>query len=225
MSVILARRRAAGRASASVVLPSFVAAATAVADGPASVTVDKPTGTLEGHAMVAVLADNQARDVTAAPSGWTLIKSGNASVLGVRCYSKVAGPSEPANYQWTLAASSTIAVAILTYADVDISTPVDASDLAQLGGGGTNAINAPAVTTLGPNRMILRVGIDRATTVSTPGGLTQRVHIPAAGGSYGPTVRVLEVGQAVAGSTGTVGFTMTTADSRAAATIALAGAT
>lgn len=83
---------------------AYVASATATqpagTDG-ISVTVNKPTGTLQGHLMIAV-THGYVGDTFTAPSGWTLIDAYNDADSGTslrsRVYTKLAGSSEPSNY-------------------------------------------------------------------------------------------------------------------------------
>lgn len=83
---------------------AVVASATATqpnnTDGTA-VTVTKPTGTLEGHLMIAV-THGYTSDAFTPPSGWTFLElEDDGSSLRSRAYMKTAGASEPANYTFT----------------------------------------------------------------------------------------------------------------------------
>lgn len=111
---------------------TYVASATATqpngTDGTA-VTVDKPTGTLEGHYMIAV-THGYVGDTFTAPSGWTLIDAQNDGDSGTslrsRVYTKFAGASEPSNYTFTFQpgpGGGTIGASITTFAN---TTGIDA---------------------------------------------------------------------------------------------------
>lgn len=83
---------------------AFVASATATqpnnTDGTA-VTVTKPTGTLEGHLMIAV-THGYTSDTFTPPTGWTFLGfQDDATNLRSRAYMKLAGASEPADYTFT----------------------------------------------------------------------------------------------------------------------------
>lgn len=67
-----------------------------------SVTVTKPTGTLEGHLMIAVTHGYTA-DTFTPPTGWTFLEleDGFVPQIRSRAYMKVAGASEPADYTFT----------------------------------------------------------------------------------------------------------------------------
>lgn len=95
-------------------------------------SVNKPSGTVDGDVMVASVAVRPDTVSITAPSGWTQVQSlassntGAESVL-MTTWTKVAA-SEGASYTWTFGASHTGAVgAISTYTGVDNTTPVDAS--------------------------------------------------------------------------------------------------
>lgn len=80
---------------------AVVASATAVSTNntdATSVTVTKPTGTLEGHLMIAV-THGYVADTFTPPSGWTFLElEDDGASLRSRAYMKTAGASEPANY-------------------------------------------------------------------------------------------------------------------------------
>ena len=107
-----------------------------------SVTITKPSGTVQNDVMIAsiTLADlnggvavNTA--TITAPSGWTLIRTdslvGTGTVAGkVRqsLYYKVAGASEASSYQWSFSVTSFSQGTISSYIGVDTTTPIDTSD-------------------------------------------------------------------------------------------------
>ncbi len=84
-----------------------------------SVTVTKPTGTLEGHLMIAVTHGYTA-DTFTPPSGWTFLEleDGFVPQIRSRAYMKIAGASEPANYTFTFQpgpGGGTIGASITTF--------------------------------------------------------------------------------------------------------------
>lgn len=83
---------------------AFVASATATNTtntDAIAVTVTKPTGTLQGHLMIAVTHGYTA-DTFVPPTGWTFLGfQDDATNLRSRAYMKVAGASEPANYTFS----------------------------------------------------------------------------------------------------------------------------
>lgn len=86
----------------AVAYRSSAFAANTAATDQTSVTVTKPTGTVQGDAMFAIVSGYQSVSVTA-PSGWNLLASAvdSGTALRVRTYTKLAGGSEPSNYTWT----------------------------------------------------------------------------------------------------------------------------
>jgi len=100
---------------------AVVASATAVSPNNTdaiSVTVNKPTGTLNGHLMIAVTHGYTA-DTFTAPTGWTLLAfDDDSTALRSRAYIKTAGASEPSTYVWSFqpgAGGGTIGVSITTF--------------------------------------------------------------------------------------------------------------
>ena len=106
-------------------MPAFVASATAI--NPAttsanSLTVNKPTGTLDGHLMIMIVSCSAAQTLTT-PTGWTLVQGPFDSGSGVRSYlfKKVAA-SEGTNYTLTFVNSEACSVSIATFSGAsDIS--------------------------------------------------------------------------------------------------------
>lgn len=91
----------------------------------ASLTITKPTGTVQGDVMVATISINNGSTPTITPpTGWTLIvRTNNTTVLGQANYIRVAGASEGANYQWTNT-SEFISGVIVSYVGVDNTAPL-----------------------------------------------------------------------------------------------------
>lgn len=83
-----------------------------------SVTVNKPTGTLQGHLMIAV-THGFTSDSFTPPSGWTFLNFyDDATNLRSRAYMKLAGSSEPASYVFSFQpgpGGGTIGVSITTF--------------------------------------------------------------------------------------------------------------
>ncbi len=115
------------------------------------------------------------RDDTA-PAGWTLVRknsnTGGASLTQV-VYFRVAGPSEPASYSWTLPFSTAAAGAILAYSGLDTASPI----LAHSGIYSPNVslIPAPSVTTtVGGALVVGFFGNNGIRSPSPPNGMTER---------------------------------------------------
>ena len=97
---------------------TFVASATAINPATTSVsslTVNKPTGTLNGHLMVMIVSCSAAQTLTT-PTGWTLVQGPFDSNTGCRSYlfKKIAA-SEGTNYTLTFVNSEACSVSIATF--------------------------------------------------------------------------------------------------------------
>lgn len=79
-----------------------------------AITCNKPSGTLEGDLMVAILSG--AVGAITAPAGWTEMASlTDTTVLRSAIFTKRAGGSEPANYTFTFALSGSNVVSITSF--------------------------------------------------------------------------------------------------------------
>jgi hypothetical protein len=96
--------------------PVYVASAEAYATSGTDCVINKPTGTVQGDVMVAVINFNSNITVTA-PSGWTTIDEddGIPSAGTALIYYKVAGASEPTTYTWQGSASNRYGGVIATF--------------------------------------------------------------------------------------------------------------
>ena len=112
----------------------------------ASITLSRPPGTGAGHVMVAsIVAQDDER--FSAPAGWAVVRDDAIpDTLRQTVYVKVAGPSEPASYTWTLPEWRRVAGGITTYSGVDTTQPVDTSAASTATTAGT-AVTAPSITT------------------------------------------------------------------------------
>jgi hypothetical protein len=88
-----------------------------------SVVVSRPTGTADGHVLVAFIAAVGNPSIST-PSGWTLIGTQDGSTgTRIAAYQKVAS-SEPASWTWTLGSSQRNIGWVGAYSGVDTSSPV-----------------------------------------------------------------------------------------------------
>jgi len=95
-------------------------------------TVSKPSGVVAGDLLLASLEIDADPVTVTAPAGWTLLQDtiaggGTASVFHGQLWYKVAGPSEPLSYTWTIAGSAYTDIGLLAYTNVNLSAPIDAS--------------------------------------------------------------------------------------------------
>ena len=126
-----------------------------------TVVVNKPTGTLSGHVMVAAIYASGGQTITP-PSGWTLQASETGSTSNrIWVYTRVAGGSEPSSYTWTLSATGKNAGWIGTYSGVDTPTPLDAAS----NGGfqSTVTTQATSLTIANASAVMLVAGLGRHT--------------------------------------------------------------
>lgn len=147
--------------------------ASATANNAASLTIAKPTGTLDGDIMIACLSVGGGSGQTITPpAGWTLIRRDNQSTSTANAsYWKLAS-GEGASYQFDNSPSSDICGGIASYTGVNTTAPVDISG-GQVNSASTSA-TAPSVTTTVANTML--VGHFACTgnqTMTPPGGMTE----------------------------------------------------
>lgn len=72
--------------------------------GTDTLTINKPTGTLEGDMLIAILGINGTAATNYALSGWTSLANANdGSNYGIKILWKIAGASEGASYGFTIA--------------------------------------------------------------------------------------------------------------------------
>jgi hypothetical protein len=102
--------------------PEFVASANNGVSG-STLTINVPTGTLNGHLMLAILGtDTTAGRRWTPPSGWTEVVDQDASPNLAVMY-KVAGSSEPASYNFLIGAEEeTLGGSILTFKNAAYDT-------------------------------------------------------------------------------------------------------
>lgn len=110
---------------------SFVAEAHGTANYTTSISVSKPTGTVDGDVMIAICGGTPST-----PAGWTLLgsaDSGTNSLRTVRVFRKIAS-GEGSSYTFNIT-SSIACASIVSYRGVSTITPVDTShfDISQIG--------------------------------------------------------------------------------------------
>ncbi len=183
-------------------VPTFVASATASSAGSATtLTVNKPTGTVAGHLMVAFFSTSAGLSATfTTPAGWTEVADSSGSVFNQCLAYKVAGASEGADYTFTCSASGDMSGAIATFSSAAYDITGAFSSL-----GSTVTFSAPSITTQTYPSVLLAFGaaeIGSSQSVSLP---TDMTNVAARSGELpiriaAQTVRV--------GATGTRSFTV-----------------
>lgn len=182
-----------------------------------SLTLNKPSGTIEGDVMVAHVVVNSASTTITTPTGWTLLRRDNTSgSMASIIFYKVAGASEPSSYNWSFGTSRNSAGGIATYYNVDTSTPIDAHNGQY--NQDTSTMTAPSITTtLSNGRLLYIAGASASSSVSGPSGMTQQWRVGSSSMSY-----LAERAVTTAGPTGNVTATNTlTGESNTAALVAL----
>jgi hypothetical protein len=167
------------------------------------ITLTRPAGTAAGQVMVAAVSLNDDATVSAAPTGWTLVREDSVNPIRQVVYVRVIGGTEPSSYTWTLSGSRRVAGGITAYSGVDTTTPVDTS-AASLNPSGTS-VAAPSITTTRDGAMVVElVAVNAEGTVTPPDGMTEAWE--AASPNATSTRDVLAesscAGQALAGATG-----------------------
>lgn len=194
-----------------------------------SLSLTKPTGTVAGDVMIAVVGvDAVDTTTTMASTGWTrILHSNNGSSVTVDSFYKVATASEGASYSFSWTGSSRAAGGITTYLGVDNSTPLDVTGTNNTGSG--SSVTANAVTTVSANAQVVGVFAIDATATQTytaPTGMTKRIDVGSATGT--PTnvsVSLADVIQTSAGTTGNKSATASGTGTWAAHLFALKAAT
>ncbi|MEV0247984.1 hypothetical protein AB0H76_15430 [Nocardia sp. NPDC050712] len=163
--------------------PAAVVAAASISGGTTSLTCAKPTGTLEGHVMIAYqCSDWGTYAALTAPAGWTLLTGldRGSDNLHLKIWSKVAGSSEASTYAWPQGSGVDGCVSIVTLRNVNtntgtwlFATPVFAAAAASrvaasVTGAGTGAIML-AHSMIEPQ--------NTACSYAPPAGMTERADV------------------------------------------------
>jgi hypothetical protein len=186
---------------------TFRSAASAGApSGTLTLTISKPSGTAAGDVMVAGIAVRPSTATITPPSGWTLVRridNSNSNSNSLAIYTKVAGGSEPASYNWTFSTSTGSVGGILTFSGVNTATPVDVENGQNTANGLSHA--SPDVTTTVANTMLVTFhGFSSAATWTPPTGMNEAVDVASitVPSASGISLEGNYVAQAAAGATG-----------------------
>lgn len=184
--------------------PVFVAAASNRALGPiGDVTVSKPTGTVDGHWMLALVANNQSGSTITAPAGWTQLYQGTttagANNARVAVFRKKAA-SEGANYTFTSDTLGTNSAAILTYSGVHPTDSFVFGTVTSAASG--NPIRAVSLTTVADESAVVSLFVSQLLSGSwgVPSGTTSRAALENSGGNYSMALLAVDATQALAGA-------------------------
>ena len=182
-----------------------------------SLTVNKPTGTVEGDFMLTQITFLKGSDITVtAPAGWTLVRRDNrGSDIGSAIYRKFATGSEPASYTWNFNQSVSANGGIIRYTGVDSANPIIASSGA---GGDSGNPTATSITAEANSKLVAYFAIKKNTTMSTPSGMTERYILRPSGDERSSKAADQDVG---AGATGNRTSTVGSSDKWVAQLVAL----
>lgn len=173
-----------------------------------TLTCNKPTGTVSGDVLVAIIGYYLPTAPITPPSGWTLGGSNaNGNNAGIWYY-KVAGGSEPATYAWTFTGSDESHVVIAAYSGIDNVSPIDVQS--EVNGNGDGGITVPGITMSGAGTLVFLAGSNAGYVVGVPctppSGMTERAEVK--GASYGDAY-LADQEIAAAGATGNKTMTAT----------------
>ncbi len=167
------------------------------ATGTGAVTVAPPVGVQEGDFLIAMLgSDAGIGSAIEAPVDWT--PSGLSSTHNIAMFWRIAGASEPADYQFEHTdTTADISVVLAAYRGVDPTSPIN--DRTQFGGTNSTPL-AGALTTTVPGATFLAVyRVDQATAPSAPAGMNP---VGTQSGAPGANVTVFDEVLIAAGATG-----------------------
>lgn len=189
-----------------------------------AVTIDKPTGTVEGDLLIAIIAVDSNATADSGwtqPSGWTLIRKDGLDANSYTMMSayKVAGGAEPASYTFELTglavgADTGFTGVILRYDNFVSAGPIDAH-AGTIGSNGTG----PSVTTTKQATTVLSAMQENTQPgdgSATPSGWTSRVNAPGVSlcspaNAVCPRLQIAEKDFSPAGATGTIDWDNLTA--------------
>jgi hypothetical protein len=173
-----------------------------------SLTIPKPTGTVQGDVIVAAITISGNITFTP-PSGWTSIQSGvtAGNEITTQSWWLAAGASEPSSYtwSWTTFGAQLATGTMAAYSGVDTSTPIDASGKS-VNNTASTTVNAPSVTTTHANdQLVLVLGANTSTSLNP-----NVTNVQADAAAYGPSTtanhtNLSDTTRPTAGATGAYG--------------------
>jgi len=138
---------------------SFVAASSvAQSTSSTDVNLPKPSGTLQGHVIVACVETDQDFTVTN-PSGWVTIRAINTTDgANLHTAYRIVGASDPATYTFVLGTASQRATAsAITFSGVDNTSPLR-TDAGSGWGSGVTSHSSPSLTGVQATDMVVIFG-------------------------------------------------------------------
>jgi hypothetical protein len=182
-------------------------ASAGAASGTLTLTVNKPTGTVNGDVMIAAITVRPSGAAITAPAGWTLIRetsqaSGTSSKQST--YYKTAGGSEPSNYSWSLSSSTGSAGGIATFYNINTSNPVNVEN-GQATASSLSHVTPTVTTTVANTMMVATHSFASSANWTPPAGMTEVVDRASTGvpNTNGISIEISYAAKAATGATGT----------------------
>ncbi len=171
-----------------------------------SLSIVKPTGTIDGDVMVAFVMSVGSAPTTV-PSGWSQVQqNSNSTSFYLTTYVKVAS-SEGSSYTWALTGSNSMAIVMESHRGIDVVTPIGTQKSVAAASSSTTALNGAAVTTGAANETVIWAGASfgsvHSIAVTPPSAMTTDMQ-KVVGGF---TDFILTVAEAVLASAGATGAT------------------
>jgi MSHA biogenesis protein MshQ len=184
----------------------------------ASLTINRPPGTVSGDVMIASIVVRPSSVNITAPAGWAAQAAGLQNATGnssrQQIFYRVAGGAEPASYTWLFDSAHTGAAGgIISFSGVDTAAPIDAygGNLTPQGGDSNLQHRALAVTTTVADTMLVSThSFTSADTWTPPTGMTERVDVASQGTPNGVGIS-LEMNSVLQPAAGTTGSKLATA--------------
>ncbi len=138
-------------------------------------TINVPAGVQAGDLLVSVLGENQQTGTTL-PGGWTLATALNYSGTNrsLTVAYKIAGPSEPASYTFTLNAAADGAHLLACYRDTDQGATINVGPVTSTALATTNIVLPTMTTTVNGCLALWVAGDNNANALGASGGTTVR---------------------------------------------------
>jgi hypothetical protein len=210
-------------AGAALAAITFQGTAVTTQSNPAatSLQVNKPAAAVEGDLLTAQIVFLKGSDITVtAPAGWTLVvRTNSGSDIGSAIFRKFAGAAEPASYTWNFSQSVQAVGGMLAYSGVDPLNPIVASTGAS---GASGNLVAPSIASETDSWLIAFFGIKKRTSLSRPGGMTERYYHANNGDEV--TAKAADEASPLANPTGTRASTPGSSDKWVAQSVTLRSA-
>lgn len=206
---------------------AFGSSATGTNDQGTSVTINKPSTTVSGDVLIAIISTQGQDPTITPPTGWTSFKEivNGSTNFAMEAFWKVVGGSEPASYTFGTGSGNTRwAGGISVYKGVGLNSgnPIDVNGTAS-----TTTHVAPAITTTTANSRVVSVYVldhDAPQTYTPPTGTKERFDVSSARvgvGNADTAVMMADIAQNSVASSGTKTATPTAATNAASFQFAL----